>query len=74
MKFKVTPHSIRPGVEVVEVFDDDGNFIATVTQGDHPRHIKIVSKYMIDVKPAPPKFPPIPAAIIYLSDKPVVDL
>ncbi len=74
MKFKVELHSIRPGVEVVEVFDDAGNFIAAIMQGDHPRQIKVVSKYMIDVRPAPPRLPLIPAVIIELAETPVVDL
>lgn len=74
MKFRVQPHSIRPGIEVVEVFDDAGNFIASIMQGNHPRQIKIVSKYMTSAGPAPPRLPLIPAAVIELAETPVVDL
>ena len=74
MKFKVTPHSIRPGVQVVEVRDDDGNLLATMTEGDHPRQIKVVSKYMRDFGHAPFKLPPIPALVIELAEDPVICL
>lgn len=72
MRFHVVPHLVRPDVQVVEVFDDAGNFIATVTQGEHPRQIKIMSKYMTDVGRAPFNLPPIPAAVIELAETPVV--
>jgi len=74
MKFVVTPHSIRKDVEVVEVYDDAGNFVATITEGAHPRQIKVVSKYMRSFGHAPFKLPPIPALVIELHDEPVICL
>lgn len=45
MKFKIGKHSIRPGVEVVEVFDDQGVFVAQIVPSDDGCSIKVISKY-----------------------------
>lgn len=45
MKFVVKPHLVRPGAEVVDVFDDMDNFLATIVQGDDGSQVlKIVSR------------------------------
>lgn len=70
MKFKVTPHSIRPDVETVEVFNDQGEFIATITAGEDDNEIRVVSKHMDRVRVAPPSsLLPVPAARIYLKEQ-----
>lgn len=45
MRFNVSQHSVRPGVQVVEVFDSKGRLVATVTEAEDGRSIKVVSKY-----------------------------
>ena len=50
MKFRIQPHALRPGVEVVEVYDDSGHFIATVSPGDDDREVRVTSKYIRDYK------------------------
>ena len=71
MKFQVRPHSVRLGVEVVEVFNDQGDFIATITAGGNDREIRIISKFMERVHmesdlPFQSVFP-VPVARIWLA-------
>lgn len=49
MKFNIARHSIRD-VDVIEVFADDGRFIATVTPGDTDEEIRVLSKYAAAVQ------------------------
>ena len=46
MKFNVTHHGSRPDVPVVEVFSEDGRFIAMICPGEHDGIIRVISKYM----------------------------
>src|SRR5262245_35573097 len=43
-QFKIEPHSIEPGRAAVNVFDDAGEFVATVVWRDG--NILVVSKYI----------------------------
>jgi len=65
MKFKVKPHSVLPGVEVVEVFDDKGNFIATVTAGDSDQEIRVISHFF-EASRVEFEGTPLPAVRVYL--------
>ena len=56
MKFQIGRHTIRP-VDVVEVFDDEGTFIAMISPGATDDEIHVVSKFMKNVEMSE-KFPP----------------
>jgi len=45
VRFLVVPHSVRPGAQIVEVLDDDGGLLATVTDAEDGRSVKVVSKW-----------------------------
>ena len=47
MRFKIAKHGIRP-IDIVEVYDERGRFIATITPGDSDGHIRVISKYLVD--------------------------
>ena len=61
-EFKVKPHGILPGNQMVELWRD-GKFVAGIYP--HQDGIRIVSKYLAGVS-EDPSFPP--AAIIKLKD------
>lgn len=44
MRFVVAPHSIRPGVHIVEVWNE-GVFVGQVVPAEDGRSIKVISKY-----------------------------
>lgn len=46
MKFRIAKHSIRPGIEIVEVFSEDGRFIGQICPGDTDGTIRVISKYL----------------------------
>jgi hypothetical protein len=45
MRFVVTPHSIIPGAEIVEVFDERGLIATIMEDRTAPRALKVISKY-----------------------------
>lgn len=46
MTFKLGEHSIRPGVQVIEVYEGD-RFIATIVPGDLVGELRIITKHAI---------------------------
>lgn len=46
--FTISPHSVAYGKTIVEARDENGNLLATITQGDNPRTIRIISKHLRD--------------------------
>lgn len=48
MRYRIKPHSSRPNVSVVEVFDDENRFMATIIEGGAPNILHVVSKHLID--------------------------
>lgn len=49
MRFRLAPHPIRPGVQIVEVFDDDDEFLATICPADtrEGRELRVISKHVV---------------------------
>lgn len=47
MKFQLRLSSTRKGVQVVEVRDDNGDLLATITPGDTSREIRLMSKHLL---------------------------
>jgi hypothetical protein len=62
--FKIEEHHVRGGGAAVCVFDDDGEFVATVVWRDH--NIVVISKY-IEAVQHDARFPP--AAVITLKER-----
>jgi len=56
MKFRIGRHTIRP-VDVVEIFDDEGTFIAMLSPGATDDELHVVSKFMQGVEMSE-TFPP----------------
>jgi hypothetical protein len=69
VKFRVVPHSVRPGVELVEVFADDGRFIASITAGDTDEEIRVVSKHGRDTM-LQHSFPPLIQVLLSKPNEP----
>ncbi len=71
-EFKVLPHSILPGKQMVECWRD-GVFVAGIYP--HQDGIRIVSKFMTDVgketEPAMARGSWLPAVVVKLGEKPV---
>lgn len=44
MEFRIAPHTVLPGVDVVEVWNA-GVFVGLVCPADDGRSIKVISKY-----------------------------
>lgn len=73
MKFSIHPHAIRSGVEVVEVRDDQGNLLATITPGAYnPNEIRVLSKRLNHVAQEAPGPGSVPGVVaIFLHPVPV---
>lgn len=68
MKFTILRHDIR-NVDMVEVRDDGGRLLATVTPGDSDSHLRVISKYAVEAKinADPPR--PIVQALMEMEGK-----
>ena len=56
MRFVIGRHSTRP-VDIVEIYDGEGHFVATLYPGDTDDEIRVVSKYLEGVL-LDERFPP----------------
>jgi hypothetical protein len=54
VKFEIKPHSLRAGVNIVEVMDDSGRLLlATITPGDTDRELRVVSRHFRTIDSTP---------------------
>jgi hypothetical protein len=70
---KVAMHNRRNGIRIVEVYDNDGKFVAAIYPSDETNGIKIVSKHIatFDFDDGKLAVPDIPAVTVdFIRPKP----
>ncbi len=69
ISFKIETHSVKPGVQIVEVLEDD-KVIATIYPEE--KGVKIVSAHIADIfeDKKPSAFPPIPSITVTFNPGP----
>ncbi len=76
IKFRIVEHSLRPGVEVVEVVSDDLVIAMIYPDSQEPQGIKIVSAHIetegVTYNERPQEWPPIPDVGIKFNPRPYV--
>lgn len=67
--FELSPHTVRPGVSVVQVFHD-GKLICTITPAERDRGFNVVSKFDVVCLPYVPARPGTPSyTVVHVGDK-----